>query len=212
LTSLLTTARTFVDQTDRNLKHRYGKTSVRVKAFKRATSEAYDNNFSYRFFYKLRNYVQHCGLPLGRMSIRIKKESEPSGLTSQTIKFEFDRDLLLERFDKWGEPVQSELAVLPAYFSIRPLVEEFIGVFDVLQTSLTAEEGPALLDALSHLDKIALEAAWRGGEPAVCIESAVDDDPDNYCLQFQHFPVEMMDMIRKPAHRVFGVETVQFFA
>lgn len=38
--------------------------------FKQFLSSTYDNNFSYRLFYNLRNFVQHCGTP----PYTIKKE------------------------------------------------------------------------------------------------------------------------------------------
>jgi hypothetical protein len=61
--NLLTAVRTALDQTQRNLKHRYGEDSDRWQIFKKATEQAYDGSFAYRFLYKLRyklrNYVQH---------------------------------------------------------------------------------------------------------------------------------------------------------
>ena len=66
--NFLYSIRTFLDHTETNLKRRYGKNSERFNDFKKACSEAYDNNFSYKFIYKLRNYVQHCGMPPSQLN------------------------------------------------------------------------------------------------------------------------------------------------
>jgi hypothetical protein len=83
--NLLTAVRTFLDHTERNLTHRHGKDSEQFQAFKKATAEAYDSSFAYRFLYKLRNYVQHRGMPIGKMSINTQLGAEPPPSMSQSL-------------------------------------------------------------------------------------------------------------------------------
>jgi len=65
LSNLLSSIRLFLDHSEFAFKRKYGKKSEEVEAFKKYASEKYDSSFSYRFVYKLRNYVQHCGIPIG---------------------------------------------------------------------------------------------------------------------------------------------------
>ena len=38
-----------------------------ARAFSTLTAEIFDGSFEYRFAYKLRNYAQHFGMPIGHM-------------------------------------------------------------------------------------------------------------------------------------------------
>src|SRR6476646_1442100 len=66
----LSAMRMFLDHQETDLTRRFGKLSPEFVAFKTATSAAYDSEVGYRFAYQLRNYVQHCGLPLGHVDVR----------------------------------------------------------------------------------------------------------------------------------------------
>jgi len=82
----LSSIRMFLDHNEYNLKKRYGSDSPRVKRFKKTCSQIYDNSFSYRFLYKLRNYVQHCGMPLGNLKLAAKESiSAPNGIQRSTF-------------------------------------------------------------------------------------------------------------------------------
>lgn len=56
----------------------------------------FDENFSYRFFYKLRNYAQHIALPLTWFSVDVKD------LQTKKLIFAFDIKFLLEDYDSWS--------------------------------------------------------------------------------------------------------------
>jgi len=97
----LSAVRTFLDHSETNLKKRYGKDSQRVKRFKDACSSAYDNSFSYRFLYKLRDYAQHCGMPLGQLTLHSEEVEPYSEVVRHFLVVKFSRDELLKKFDKW---------------------------------------------------------------------------------------------------------------
>jgi hypothetical protein len=50
--NFLSSVRTFLDHTETSLKRRYGENSEKFSKFKQACSDAYDNNFSYKFIYR----------------------------------------------------------------------------------------------------------------------------------------------------------------
>lgn len=70
----LSSVRTLLDHMETTLKRLYGNNSHKVIKFKDVCSKAYDEHFSYRFLYKLRDYAQHCELPLGGVSITSKED------------------------------------------------------------------------------------------------------------------------------------------
>lgn len=76
---------------------------------KRLTGECYDNHFSYRFFYKLRNYAVHRGIPIEfirDMPLENGKRHLLLALGVQT---------LLDDYDSWGAVVKKDLKAREAY-------------------------------------------------------------------------------------------------
>lgn len=118
--NFLSAVRTYLDHTETRLKREFGENSEEYKTFKTETSTAYDNNFSYRFLYKLRNFSQHCGLPTG--SIHHNSTGDENGKTINTLTLSLVRDELLSKFDSWGT-VKKELEQQDKTFDIIPLLE-----------------------------------------------------------------------------------------
>jgi hypothetical protein len=54
--------RTYLDHSERRAKHEADPDVA--DDFKRLTGKFYDEIFSFRFMYRLRNFAQHCGMPV----------------------------------------------------------------------------------------------------------------------------------------------------
>lgn len=67
LLNFLAASRFYLDYMDRSIKTRFGKQSDLVMKFKSYCSIEYDNSFSYRFIYHLRNHAQHKGIVVGKV-------------------------------------------------------------------------------------------------------------------------------------------------
>jgi hypothetical protein len=206
LLNYLSSCRTFVDHTETCLKRRHGANSERLSTFKSAASAAFDSSFSYRFLSQLRNYVQHCGMPVGKMSVHIDFDEERKTPVSQHLELLFSRDALVNNYDRWHRMVGPELEAMPEYFPIRPHVEKMMVGLDGIQLALLIAELPSLLHSFQWLDTLMHEAAWRGGTPTVARENSAEDDAEVGEIDFTDFPVEMMEFIRRPLlkHREFG--------
>jgi hypothetical protein len=134
----LNVVRLFLDHETTRLSRTFGAESEQLAEFKAATATAFDSSIAYRFLYKLRNYVTHCGLPISTVSLeRPALEEQPKGLV-QKIVFQLDRDMLLRDHDGWGPHVKPDLARFDRTFELLPLIHE----------------------AMSHIRMI-MEAAWR---------------------------------------------------
>ena len=158
----LSSCRTFLDHTEFKLKRVYGEKSQRFIVFKTATALEYDNNFSYRFLYKLRNYTQHCGMPLGGIKFSSKEEPEFSGNITNTLSIYFDRNRLLE-FDKWGSPVEEELRKLPTECDIIPYIQEFKKSLDRLNLVLIKDNIAKLIESAEKIELLLTQTkAWMG--------------------------------------------------
>lgn len=117
LVNWLTAMRLFLDHEETALKRRFGRDSPQVARFKSSTAAAYDARVGYRFAYRFRNFVQHCGLPLSR--IEIGPVTEAGTRAKQAVDLVLDRDELLDAFEGWG-PVEADLRAMPPTFGLLP--------------------------------------------------------------------------------------------
>ncbi len=94
-----------------------------INSLKTKTSILFDNYFSYRFFTKLRNFSQHCGIPIDDFKVSLTLIKEPN-----TFKTEYEIDFisseLLDKYDSWGKILKEDLKNKTS-FSLFPLLDEF---------------------------------------------------------------------------------------
>ncbi|WP_222545856.1 hypothetical protein [Phocaeicola dorei] len=64
LINFIASFKSFVEHCENRIKNIFGNTSEEVIKFKSYLSHLFDNNFSYRFFIKLRDYAIHVGYPI----------------------------------------------------------------------------------------------------------------------------------------------------
>jgi hypothetical protein len=162
----LTAMRLFLDHEETALKRRFGKESPQVKAFEAATKAAFDaEEPGYRFAYKFRNYVQHCGPPLTHLDVVRPDGSNPRA--KQSVRQLVKRDELLTNFHAWG-PVKKDLQAFPASFEVLPLIASAMdGIRDVQRAcaEIGFDHALAQLPLLDGvLDRI--ESTGSDGEPA----------------------------------------------
>lgn len=69
LVNMLTAARLYVDQFPRHVRACLPDSENGLEKAKALLREAHDSSFNYRFMEALRNYVQHIGLPVHRVSV-----------------------------------------------------------------------------------------------------------------------------------------------
>lgn len=118
----LSSIRTFIDHLDVFLHRKFGKESHQYSYFKTMLTSFYDNSFAYRFFYKLRNYSQHVGLPIDTVQFSSQYNSGNDNVKG-TLKIDFNRDRLLSNYDSWG-PVKKDLLSKPEKFPAPQLISE----------------------------------------------------------------------------------------
>ncbi|ACV78343.1 hypothetical protein [Nakamurella multipartita] len=122
--------------------------------FAKATSAAFDQLLGYRFAYKLRNFVQHCGLPLASIELT----ASPVGSEfKQQATLVASRQSLLEERRVWG-PVARDIDRLPESFDLQPLLAEaMVGIRQVEQVCFdglldhAVEGAPVILSKASRI-------------------------------------------------------------
>jgi hypothetical protein len=139
----LSGVKTFLDHTAKRISSTCGKDQL--EHFNEICSYQYDESFAYRFLYRLRNYTQHCGMPIGRLIT--ESRSDQNEKISSNFTFAFDRDSLLSEFDGWGASVKSELQKQEAYFDVPSLLDEFMYRIGIVHIETMSSVYPDASDA-----------------------------------------------------------------
>jgi len=193
LLNWLSSVRTFLDHSEYNLKKQYGHNSDEVKLFETTCAEAYDNHFSYRFTYRLRNYAQHCGLPVGTLSLGSKFDQR-TGTTSSYFKVCFNRDELLKKFNDWG-PVEQDLKKQTETFEINQHVDETMTQLSEIQDTVQSNRLSELINMVKLIDRLIEPTRGEQGTPCILVPR---DDPANPKMKhvtIEWIPLHIMEIL-----------------
>lgn len=194
ISNYLSSVRIFLDHSEYTIKKTYGKKSSIVKEFKDTCSNAYDNNFSYRFLYKLRNYVQHCGMPLGSININSQVVNTNPTKVSHRLELQFDRDLLLKKFN-WKK-LEPEIKKLPSKFDINPHINAMNESIGDITYALIKNDLPDGIKCSEHLKKMILEAMEYGkAEGTPCILDVNEINENDLNISMNWFPLHVIQWI-----------------
>ena len=166
LLSVLTSLRLYAEYNETRFKRRFGKDSNEVAELKTVFADAYDSSFSYRFLWGLRNYAQHCGLPIGhvRTISRLREDETPQ----HRLEVKFETEILLAKGgDCWGSRGRADLKRAPLLIDVEPVVTEVIPVLEEVQDGMQAVERTSLLDSGKAALWVVGEAYLKGGEPVL---------------------------------------------
>jgi hypothetical protein len=147
LLNLLTMGRTFYDHGIVNFGETFGKSSNELTEYKLIFNKLYDDYFSYRFIYKLRNYAQHCGMPCLTVTSSSSIENES---TDFDLLIKFNSFQLLSRYDSWGKPLNEELKVMEN-FSLEDCVIEYINSITSSMASINKIFYPHISESWSFI-------------------------------------------------------------
>lgn len=149
--NLLSSLKTFLDFSETFLRRKYGKDSDEIKIFKEAQSAQFDGSFSYRFCYKLRNYAQHCGLPVGGFDTETIQLSKSESLSHVILYLE--RDVLIKNFD-WGKKIEDEIYALDERFELGSHLINFVECIQSLCNTLINIEKEDVMDSLEYIEEL----------------------------------------------------------
>jgi hypothetical protein len=195
LLNFLSSMRTYLDHTETRLKRSFGDDAERVASFKRATAREFDSAFSYRFVSKLRNYTQHCGMPLGQILSKSELLDLRCSQATHEIDFYFERDSLLNQF-AWGQRLTPELRSLPATFPVTPHITAAIGCLTRIDLALLDDAEPEIRCALEQVNRLFSDVSGVEGTPCVLTSVGVEYTPGGAYtpsnVSIQRLPVDLI--------------------
>lgn len=122
--NFLSAVRQFLDHTETRLKRDYDDKPEMYETFRKRTVKAFEDVFAYRMLYKLRNYSQHCGAPIGVVEYESKVVGNAG--TVHTLHLLLDAQYLLRTGgDVWG-PVKADLKKIKSKFPVDPLPRKML--------------------------------------------------------------------------------------
>lgn len=174
LLNFLSSFRTFIDHQESDLK-KISATGVNwLEHFEQQAATLYDSNFSYRFLWNLRNYVQHCGLPVGGFSIRPMIDSD--GKEKPHSLLYFNRDSLLNKSGVWKKIVREELAQQPEEMDIAEHIDILWDCIIELAASAWEIHIHRISDTWDFLVGMVNEAMAQQGTPCIGTWETLDDE------------------------------------
>jgi len=162
-------------------------------AFKTTIEGVYDASFAYRFFSKLRNYVQHYGPPLGGIDAEVH-ESEGGEIVAQLFVY-FDRDALLSKFNKWGK-VKKELEFQPNQIEISFHLLAFHLKVQELFNTFSHNELEIVKDARIYLSNLVSEVHSQIPDARPLLVDFSGLSASGGRLQKLVIPIRELDLIR----------------
>ncbi len=187
----LTAVKTFLDHSRTDLTHEYGKDSQQVKDFDDLTSDKFDSFFAYRFIIKLRNYVQHCGFPLGSVDIGAKQNKNDPSKVIYHMDILINRDEILENFN-WKK-LKPEIENLPKNFSIEACLEKMNKCIAEITFHLFQNDIDQATESSNYLSNLINETQKYDGMPGIFKLEKITSKGGN--MQLEDFPIHTMKVV-----------------
>ncbi len=141
-----------IDNWETELKRKYGNKSFEFKLYKDAQANEYENHMEYRIMYRLRNYDQHCGSIISRITSYL----DPQG--NKDYRILMNRDNLLNNFDEWKKPEIDHLRAQDEYIEVRPYISQFMScILNIFERIMQIHINESLLDSCAFLISAANE-------------------------------------------------------
>jgi hypothetical protein len=146
--NFLTVFRAFLDHHETRIKHEYGRESQESLQLKKYCSSEFDNNPAYRFFYKYRDYCQHCGMPISSINTRLIQTD--NGEEKTVLDILICKEELLKG-DYWGKIVKKDIEAHDGDFNFKKLLLEFDGSIQNIHKGIMGIKKDRLFNAFKML-------------------------------------------------------------
>lgn len=154
LINFLTSVTTYLTYSENLLSQKYGEQSSNFENFKQYTAHEFDNHFSYRFLYHLRNYAQHGGLPITELNFISQPIDDNPLQQEHMVKVGILRDKLFQGNFTWKATVRKELQEGPHYIDINTHLITFANCLSSINSQLVQDEFSTLVEPATYLHEL----------------------------------------------------------
>lgn len=199
LLNYLSSIRTFLDHTRTYVSRKYGKQSVQLVEYDKSLSGIYDISFAYRFFYKLRNYSQHVGLPIGNVQYKTEFNKEENQIKVY-LQISFSRDQLLSNYDSWGA-IKAELELLEENFTLVPLLMEVTHYVNEIKKMTISFQEELLIEATNFILEVIQNVERDEGEIFIAYNLKTDLNNKLERYSRMNIPLDAIEYLNKELGR-----------
>lgn len=189
----LSSVRTFLDHSETFINRKYGNDGKEFLEFKKITAFYFDNSFAYRFFYKLRNYSQHIGLPLGNLNFNTKYNKQENSVNG-ILKVTFNSEKLLSNYKSWGK-VKADLEIMNTEFEVSPLVYEMTQNISQIKEKIEIINKEELINAIKHITEISNYIEDDESEIFIAYDIQMNNDGNYSGFTSINLPFKTMNFI-----------------
>jgi hypothetical protein len=195
LLAALASFRHYLDTTETRLKRSYGPESDPVATFKKATATEFDGAFAYRFWYKLRNFVQHQAPPIRLADLLLESDALSVTLPSSHLAPALDvARLLAEDAGYWSDSLKKEISARGPRMEIVPLLTPLRAAVQRIHDTTNAAVHVALGPAANTIRDLVAEAVAREVHP-VLAEMSEEGTPPKRRLTFIQPPAFLLSLL-----------------
>jgi len=184
----------FIKHCETHLNRKFGDNSEIFLEFKKMLASFYDNSFAYRFLYHLRNYSQHCGLPLDSIQFTSEFDRENNRIKG-TLKITFNRDKLLANYKKW-KTVKEDLEKMDTEFDVTPLLFEMTHNIKEIERNIELLHKDGLVKAAKYITDLTKHLQDNKGEIFVAYDFKTKENGKLDKYHTIHIPIDIIDFIQ----------------
>jgi hypothetical protein len=199
LLNYLSSFKTFIDHLTSRYTRLQRQSGSFLSDFKEITAVCYDGNFSYRFFSKLRDYVQHRGLPFG--SIHIEEKPAPDGSVDIDILISFNRDALISDYKKWGK-VKADLERQPEHMEPLTYINGFQSQIQLINLVVSGMEISSATESWQSLNKLIQEVRVKCPSGIPIIGRYLESGKAEHKIEVIEFPFHTMRKLQEKLKEV----------
>jgi hypothetical protein len=164
------------------LRRDFGRSSMEMSRFRTFLNLLEQKCFAYAFFQDFRNYVQHCGFPVGEM--RLVAEG-----TTRSLELAYSKSALLAEYKKWEKSCLSQRPEIS--FDLVALIGAHHGVvIKEFPVAILAEYGKNIHRADAYFRGLHREAAKINPDSHARIVVSVKGVPSKGKVTFQDIPLD----------------------
>lgn len=200
MVNVLTAVRLYLDQTDHIISAVCGNQSGELASIKSCKNSLYDDHFGYRFMEALRNFVQHCGLPVQTISYQQARiETKDGPFLQVTIAPLLHHDSF-DKTDGFKASVLREMQKAGKSIDLRQTTREYVSCLIKLHAAISnCLESRVRAAKATYSDAIA-KFSTHDGIP-VLNPKLVRIGPDGCAQTEVHLLSEPLDLLNVLHHR-----------
>lgn len=185
----LSSVRSYIHHTETYFVQRYGRKSTEVQRLKLILCEP-EKHFIYNFLSELRNYSQHCGLPIANYRLEVSDENGKKGSKLYAL---IERDSILDRYNKWKN-LRKGIKELPEQFDVVLLLKGHVKALNIMQEKIDALTRELAEEPAKFLNELFGPFKNKPGQVSI-----IRYDGNNDILYpYEAIPYALMDLILNP--------------